>query len=1359
MTSLPIAQLYETVDQCMQIHRQRFRKKLKEIDIAQHQGVSVDSALFTLIEAMERSVTQVVARREGLPEIEFDDNLPISSRREEIAEAIKQNQVVILAGETGSGKTTQIPKICLALGRGVYGQIGHTQPRRIAARTVASRIAEELKVELGETVGFQVRFNDQISEKTQVKLMTDGILLADIQSDSDLHKYDTIIIDEAHERSLNIDFLLGYLKQLLPRRPDLKVIVTSATIDLEKFSAFFNNAPIIEVSGRTFPVSVHYRPWQDDFEDINDAIVDCVQQILALSRGASGDILIFLSGEREIREASHAIKKANIAHVDILPLYARLSLEEQNKIFASGGRRKIVLSTNVAETSLTVPGIRFVIDPGRARISRYSVRTKVQRLPIEAISQASANQRKGRCGRVSEGVCYRLYGEEDFNGRPEFTDPEIQRTNLAAVILQMLNLRIGDVRKFPFVDKPENSLINDGFKLLEEIQAVGKHGKLNTLGRQLHRLPVDPRFARIVLAAAEHECLREILIIISGLSLQDPRERPAEKRQAADEKHRRFWDEDSDFIALINLWSYVEEQRQELSQNQLRKLCKKEFINYLRIREWRDLHHQLRLAIKPLKLKENSQAASYQNVHRALLSGLLSNLGQKSEEDKGKEGDKKERGKSEKGAKFKGGQDYLGSRNRKFQIFPGSSQSKKRPRWLMGAEFIETSQLFAHRVAKIEPEWALDCAQHLLKHHYFQPFYEAYSGQVMAYDRISLLGLVLVEKKRVSYSKIDNADARAIFIREALVEGKYCKHKSTKKIVEREQQAYAAAKKVRNSTAWSELKDTEAGAYYPKHFWVYNTALIDDVHTLEAKARRRDILVDDEVLVEFYDSVVPSDVCNLAGFEHWRKNAEKEKPTVLMLEKDQLMLHGAADITAVQFPNELECDGLSLPIRYHFEPGHIDDGVNVQVPVEYLHMLPAGRLEWLVPGLLRDKCIALVKALPKAIRKKLVPVPQYVDRALARMKVSKRPLTEVLADVLQQQVSDLNIHPNDWPVEGLDTFYCMNIQVMSESGDIIDRDRNLDVLRARYRQQVKQSLSAVHHSIEKTSLSSWSFGDLPAEVRLSRAGIQVKAFPAIVDKQHHVDITVCDNPLEARHDTRRGLVRLAALGLGKNVKYLKKELLKGKDLGLAVLNMGRREQVIDDIVMASVARACFSEHSELIDNQLQFEACLEQGGNKVISIAQEYEAVLVEVLPLLVDVKKQMKANKNALLLAFAFADINHQISELFYSGFMRDTPWQCLQHYPRYVRAIQFRLEKAPQNPQRDKQFIGSLEDHWQRHVDHLARFGAARYSELPDWQEYRWMIEELRVSLYAQTLKTPFPVSDKRLNKQWQLVVDSTG
>ncbi len=1260
-----------------------------------------------------RSQANVQRRMALVPAaIEFP-NLPVCEKREEIARIIASNQVVVLAGETGSGKTTQIPKICLSIGRGVKGLIGHTQPRRIAANTVATRIAEELKTTLGDKVGYQVRFSDQSTENTLIKVMTDGILLAEIQHDPFLNKYDTLIIDEAHERSLNIDFLLGYLKQLLPKRPDLKLIITSATIDLERFSQHFNNAPIIEVSGRTYPVEVWYRPLyeiensdeSDNEPDQYTAIVDTVHEIELHEKTGSGvrggDILVFLSGEREIREAAEALRKAQFSHMEVVPFYARLSLAEQQKVFSPHTGRRIVLATNVAETSITVPGIRYVIDPGFARISRYSYRTKVQRLPIEPVSQASANQRKGRCGRVAEGICIRLYSEEDFNSRPAFTDAEILRTNLAAVILQMLQLRMGDIHKFPFIDAPDHRLISDGFKLLEELQAVNVKNQLTPIGQSLSKLPLDPRLARMLLSAQEQSCVRELLIIASALSVQDPRERPAEKQQAADQMHRRFWVEHSDFLGFVSLWDYFEIQRQELSQNQLRKLCKKEFLSYLRLREWRDVHHQLCVAIKDLGIRINSEPANYESTHKALLSGLLGNLGFNHEE-----------------------REYLGARNRKFGIFPGSSLVKKTPKWIMAAELIETSRLFAHTVAKIEPEWVTAAAGHLIKRQHFEPHYDSRSGQVMVYEKITLYGLTIVEKKSVSYSHIDPTQCREVFIRAALVEGQYDQHPKRKSL--------------RN-------KNPETD------FFAHQLHLLSELETLESKARRRDIVVDEQVIFDFYHERIPAHVVNLAGFEAWRKKAEQANPKLLFLTREILMRHGAGDITQAQFPNELEWRGMVFPLSYHFEPNHAFDGVSIHVPMSVLHQVPEYRLEWLVPGMLRDKCIGLLKSLPKNLRKHFVPVPDVVDKILSSLAPDNKPISEALTLQLKR-LTGVDVPKDAWLETSVDDYYRFNIHVVDDKGKIVASGRDLQILRDKYRERVQQNIQSAATDIEREGIVAWDFSELPLSMQLPRGGISIRAYPALVDKQSSVSLQVLDNPLQAQGLTQRGIARLIFLSLNQAIKYLQKELLRGHEVALTLAGIGNRDQVVDDLIMAAIKQLALPDQQQLPRNHAAFELCINLAKDKLIQHTQELATQLITSLKLLVDVKKQLKQHKNMLALAFTISDINQQLMQLFYPGLVYKAPMQWLHQYPKYMRGIQQRLEKAMLNPQKDKLQLAEISRHWQRLMDYLAKEGEYRLEQNNLLLEYRWWIEELRISLFAQTLKTLVPVSDKRLDKQWE-------
>ena len=920
---MQVDSLFKELNSCLKKDQFIFKKRLhgvkKITDPAKQKRV-----LEKIQSAIANSQTLKVQRSENIPSVTYPEELPVSQKKDDIKAAIAANQVVIVAGETGSGKTTQLPKICLELGRGIDGYIGHTQPRRLAARSVSTRIAQEIGCEMGQEVGFKIRFSDQVSDNTFVKLMTDGILLSEIQQDRFLNQYDTIIIDEAHERSLNIDFILGYLKQLLPKRPDLKVIITSATIDPERFSKHFNDAPIIEVSGRTYPVEVRYRPVEDidsqNSEVDNDQLQGIFDAVDELCAEGPGDILVFMNGEREIRDTADALSKRNLKGVEILPLYARLSNAEQNRIFAPHSQRRIVLSTNVAETSLTVPGIRYVIDPGTARISRYSYRTKVQRLPIEAISQASANQRKGRCGRVASGICIRLYSEEDFLGRPEFTDPEILRTNLASVILQMLGLGLGDISQFPFVQAPDSRNIKDGMSLLEELQAIipskrREQAKLTESGRKLSRLPIDPRLAKMVMSGAQMGALWEIIVITAALSIQDPRERPQEKRQQADEKHKRFESEQSDFTAYLTLWNYIEEQQQALSRNQFRRQCQKDFLAYMRVREWQDIVYQLTTVCEELGFKVNDQAASDEAIHQALLSGMLSHIGVKDEKQK---------------------QLYKGARNSQFHIFPGSSLFKKSPKWLMSAELVETSKLYARVNAKIDIKWVAPLAKHLVNRSYSEPHWEKKAGAVIAFEQQTLYGLIIVARKRTVYSEIDPALSREIFIREAL--------------------------------ANNQLGQSEG-------FLTANQKLIEEVQVLEEKARRRDILVDEDDLVAFYDQRIPADVNNRAAFNKWWRRKKQQDKRFLHMSREQLMKHSANNVTADHYPDTWQQGNLILPLSYHFEPGQALDGVVVNIPLALLNQVQGEGFDWHIPALRHELICGLIKSLPKTLRRNFVPAP------------------------------------------------------------------------------------------------------------------------------------------------------------------------------------------------------------------------------------------------------------------------------------------------------------------------------------------------------------------------------------------------
>ncbi|CAA0098398.1 ATP-dependent RNA helicase DbpA [Halioglobus japonicus] len=1237
-------------------------------------------------------------RERRIPVIKYPPELPIAASRQEIARAIDENQVVIIAGETGSGKTTQLPKICLDLGRGTSGLIGHTQPRRLAARTVAGRIAQELETSLGDLVGYQVRFTDQVSQNTAIKLMTDGILLAEMQHDRLLRKYDTLIIDEAHERSLNIDFLLGYLKRILPRRPDLKLIVTSATIDVDSFSRHFNDAPVIEVSGRNFPVETHYLGLEKSEEDgqeegTESQIVSLVQEIDAGQFGERGDILIFLPGERDIRELAKALRQAS--ELEILPLYARLSQAEQNRVFERTGRKsgiRVVLATNVAETSLTVPGIRYVIDPGEARISRYSHRTKLQRLPIEPVSQASANQRQGRCGRVGPGVCIRLYSEQDFDNRPEFTDPEILRTNLAAVILQMLTLGLGEVDQFPFIDAPDSRMVRDGYKLLEELGAVSAAGKLTAVGKRMARLPVDPRLARMVLAADERGCLQEILVITSALTAQDPRERPPDKQQQADQLHARFRHPRSDFMAWLSLWRYYDEQRQALSQNQLRKLLRREFLSFLRMREWRDIHTQLSIACRQQGLKVPRvlrDEEDYQGVHTALLSGLLSNIAQHDER-----------------------REYLGSRNRKMQIFPGSSQARKSPKWLVAAEIVETSRVFAREIGAIEPEWALDINPDLLKRHYYEPRWQSRRGQVVAYERISLYGLTLTDKRVVHYGPLAPAESRALLIREGLVAGNF--------------------------------------RQYPK-FLKHNRRQVQQLEELESRTRRRDILVDEQVLFEFYDERLPEEMYTAAALHAWvKQNPDCERS--LYVTREVLLARDPGEAVGEQFPDHLVWEDMRFKLSYQFEPGHAADGVSVTVPVALLNRTPRDLFDWLVPGLLREKCIQLVKGLPKEKRKHLVPAPDFVDRALEQLQSDNVDLLASLARRLSK-LGGIRLTGDDWDIQKLDDYYRMNVRVVDAQGQLLGQGRDLDALVQRFRADTQQSISASPQgSLAREGITRWDMDELPQEWRFRQAGVDIVAYPALVDKTESVAIELCDYPGEARLRHRLGVARLLRLAGSQQVKYLRKQLLRGNEFNLMLAAAQlERGVLVEDMIDAAYQQG-MSASGELPYSEAQFCKIEQAIRGDVITRGNDLEALLLNALRPFADVRRKLAALEPGKW-RDTQADIHAQLALLWCESFQRDTPEQWLAQYPRYMKALQLRLERLAGQYPKDQKYTGMLDALQQPLFEVLKkRPGLLLLSE--EACTYRWMLEEFRVSLFAQNLGTRQAVSQKRLEEQWQRV-----
>jgi len=1306
--------LLEQLNQCHGSDKALIYRKLRKQAQLKQQNKPHEKLATQIDELMQVSMQRVANLAATPISVKYPQGLPVSEQAQKIGDLIESSQVVVVAGETGSGKTTQIPKICLERGYGSRARIGHTQPRRIAARTVASRIADELEQSLGETIGYQVRFTDHSTDNTRVKLMTDGILLAEIQQDPLLRQYEVLIIDEAHERSLNIDFLLGFLRQLLPKRPDLKVIITSATIDVERFSSHFGDAPIIEVSGRTYPVETVYQPLMRESSDeadlsMNQGVIDAVESIFNWEKkgethAKGGDILVFLAGEREIRELHKDLKKQQWSSTEILPLYARLSIAEQNKVFSQGRGRRIVLATNVAETSLTVPGIHYVIDPGTARISRYSYRTKIQRLPIEPISQASANQRAGRCGRIAPGICIRLYGEEDFQTRPEFTEPEILRTNLAAVILQMLRLKLGDIKQFPFVEPPDNRMVNDGFKLLEELQAVDKQGKVQNIGYDLGRLQVDPKLGRMLVEANRLNCLAEVLIVVSALAIQDPRERPADKQAQADQAHAPFKDRASDFASFIRLWSVYEANREEMSQSQLRKWAKRNFLSFVRLREWRELHFQLVTSCKQLGWKvpaykltqfDSAEVATlssdnYEKVHKAILSGLLGNLGQ-----------------------FQEQREYLGARGKRFEIFPGSGAKRSKPKWLVAGSLIETSKLFAHQIAVIQPEWVELLAQHLIKRNYSEPHWEQRAGRVAAYERVTLYGLPIVEKRKVHYGPIDETVSREIFIRECLVA-----------------QLYKGKGKFQNQ----------------------NKALIASIEGQESKIRRRDILVDEDRMFEFFSARIPSGIHNLKSFEHWRKGAEMESPKLLEMTRDDLVMRDVS-LGEDQFPNQISVSGLILPLSYSFEPGKEYDGVTLKVPLSVLNQLDEQPLHWLVPGMLREKVIALVKGLPKAMRKQLVPVPDAVDRLLANIGDRDQDLFAALSKQVLREYG-LKIDPITWQQIELENYYQMIIAITDERGKIIARDRNLAPLKEKLGSKIREAIADMSDSsLEQEGLTSWSFGKLKQTHRIKRSGLQVEAFPALIDNHESIDLKLLDNAKEAHFENERGVSRIVLLSMSDRLKSLSKRLLADNKSKLQHADFVKRDDLIDDIFLAAM-------HHTIGERTIDTREALEQFINQHFGLFHDnvvsLGALVANIIQARHRVMSRIRKAKN-FTWTFAVSDIQKQVNALVFKGFVYYTPIEYLQQFERYFDGIDQRLDKLQGGVDRDRRAIADVEEALAPLTD---KFGEPPFTKAlvlnSDYIEYRWLIEELRISLFSQPMKTTQPVSVKRLRKHWQALED---
>jgi ATP-dependent helicase HrpA len=1282
-----------------------------------------------------------------IPPIRFPETLPVSARRDEIAAAIQANQVVIVSGETGSGKTTQLPKICLALGRGLgaggSGLIGHTQPRRIAASATGRRIAEELGTPFGEVVGYKVRFTDNLSPGASVKLMTDGILLAETQTDPLLAAYDTIIIDEAHERSLNIDFLLGYLREILPRRPDLKVIVTSATIDADRFARHFGSdekpAPVIEVSGRLYPVEVRYRPVEEDSpaikaaqgttpgtqqkdrpdrpknqrendRDLMEAIVDAVDE---LCREGPGDVLVFLPGEREIRDAAEALRKHHPPHTEILPLFARLSAAEQERVFKTSNARRIVLSTNVAETSLTVPGIRYVVDTGLARVKRYSYRNKVEQLQIEPISQSSANQRAGRCGRVADGVCIRLYEEDDYNLRVRFTDPEILRSSLAAVILRMKSLHLTAIETFPFLEPPPGRAIADGYQLLNELGAVDDDNALTPLGRELARLPLDPRVGRMILAARDHQSLREVLIIASALSVQDPRDRPIEAQEQADLAHKKFADERSEFLQWTKIWAWFEDAiAHKKSNKQLTDACRANFLNHVRLREWRDVHSQLLTVVREHGWRLNESEATFEQIHLALLTGLLGNVGLKADDEPY----------------------YLGARGIKFYLWPGSVLLKKAGRWVVAGELVETSRLYARCIAKIEPEWLEQVGAHLLRKSISEPHWEKKAAQVAAFERATLHGLTVYARRRVSFGKQDPERARELFIRGALVDGEF---------------------------------ETKLP------FFAHNRKLLADIEQLEHKSRRQDVLVDDELIFGFYDSLVPKGIYSGASFERWYRDEEKKEGASrrLFLSRDDLMRHEAAGITTDLFPKRMTMAGIEMTLTYHFEPGSPRDGVTLTVPLFGLNQVDARRSEWLVRGMLKEKIQLLLKSLPQKLRRHLVPLPEFsagvVERHSGKTFGAGGLLEALIADIREQ--TQIAMKPSDFKLETLPAHLFMNFKVIDEHGRQLAMGRNLAQLRTELGGQAQQhfqklaagatldmgddvsapvtrnaSTSESSSTALYENLSTWDFGKLPELLEIRRRGQTLFGYPALVDRGTHCDVEVFDSPEEAARIHRAGLRRLFALQLREPIRYLERNLSGLREMSLQYMALGSQEELGSQIIETALDRACLQD--PLPDNDADFYARRDQGKSRLTLLAQEIARLAGQVLADYATVSKKLTQVKS---FGAPYADMVAQLNALIGKRFIIDTPYTQLSHFPRYLNAMALRIDKLKADAVRDARLSAEIAPLLQNYQRAIAQRGGVADARL---SEYRWLLEELRVSLFAQELRTPMPISVKRLYKVWE-------
>lgn len=1310
------------ISSCQLTDQYRLRRKLSELERDEskkgsrgHKNREQGSrnkrtqkdALAALQQEVARSQQACQRRIASIPKnIVYPDNLPVSDCAAEITALLMQNQVLVVAGDTGSGKTTQLPKICLQAGLGRLGLIGHTQPRRLAAVSVANRIAEELGTVPGAGVGYQVRFNEKVSDRTYLKLMTDGILLAEIQNDRFLNRYQVIIIDEAHERSLNIDFLLGFLKQLLRKRRDLKLIVTSATIDVEKFSDHFSKAPTVSVSGRTYPVETRYAPLVEQRGDLKNEQVDDDIQINGIISAVvdiekhdrqtsklSGDILVFLSSEKEIRETAIKLRRQKLANTEILPLYSRLKHSEQLKIFKPHPGRRIVLSTNVAETSITVPGINYVIDTGLARISRYSLQSKVQRLPIEAISQASANQRKGRCGRLADGICIRLYAEDDFQSRPFFTDPEIKRTNLASVILRMCFLRLGDIGDFPFLEPPQQKAINEGYKLLIELGALTQKYELTQQGRKMAALPVDPRYARMIVAADSQRCLREILIIVSALSIQDPREISAENRQQAKRRLAEFEHPDSDFLGFVKLWDTYESRRQSDSQGQLRKFCKTNFLSYMRMREWREVHRQLLVSCQQMGFRVNRDAAKYDTVHKSIISGSLNQI-----------------------ASLAQGRDYLGNRNRKFSLFASSVLSGKAAKWIVTRELIETSQVFATLAAKIEPDWVVQMALHLVKREYFEPHWSKKRQEVMAYEKVYLYGLAIIEKSLVSYKKIDPAASREIFINEGLTDNQLL-------------------------TGFD--------------FYRSNQEFIADLNRQEEKLRRPDLIVSDREVSSFYQQQIPIEICTTGQLEIWLKKEVRNKPDLLQMNKENLLELGSVQARIDEFPDQAAVEQNTLTIDYLFEPGSQQDGATVEVPLALLHQVSQAELDWAVPGILREKCISLMKGLPKSLRKKFIPVSDFVDQALTQMVSADGSLIESLIGQIQA-IKGISISSDELEKVDLPNHLKVKIRVLDANAKEIGYGESLQQIRQHLhispdpssRQTQKASYN---HELEREGLTDWSFGDLPDKLEIGDDLVLLR-YPALVDKQESVTIELLPDESEARDKSKTGLLRLFMCQSIQQRNSLRKKFSRFVDRNVLKIPPGL-EDLAQDALLASY-RGAFESEDSFPRSREEFDAALQRGKSKIVVVAERLEQLLGLILNKVFDITRLLQGIGGGEM-EYLQSDIEQQLRHLVCPGFLASTELSWIRQYPRYLDAIVLRLDKAPHMGDKDQQHTEELVRYWRKYeAANSDRLQSSSLTDIQQLQSIRWMIEEYRVSLFAQNLGTSLPVSSKRLDKRFERI-----